>query len=86
MHNGKTNRKAHVFSDKHKDVDVDTIVAFVIQRGQSSKGGSICGSLHVELAKHIKIKSTNPFIPFLVVATSFVYSDHVTIKLKHVNT
>jgi len=30
MHNGKTNGKVHMFSDKQMHVDVDTTVSFVI--------------------------------------------------------
>jgi len=47
MHNGLTNGKAHMYLDKQIHVDVDTIVSFVIQSGQVSKGGGISVSHHV---------------------------------------
>ena len=39
MHNDITNRKVHV--NKLIHLDMDTIVSFVIQSGQVSKGGAI---------------------------------------------
>jgi len=47
MHNGKTNGKIHVYSDKQIHVPMDTMVSFVIQGGQVSEGGAISVSRHV---------------------------------------
>ena len=47
MHNGLTNGKVHMYSDKQIHVDVDTIVSFDIKSGQVSEGGRISVSPHV---------------------------------------
>ena len=47
MHNGLTNGKVHMYSDKQIHVDVDTIVSFDIKSGQVSEGGTIFMSPHV---------------------------------------
>ena len=56
IHNGLTNGKAHMYLDKQIHVDVDTIVSFVIQSGQVSKGGGISVSRHV---KYLIVNSYN---------------------------
>ena len=47
MHNGKTNGKVHVDSDKQIHLDMDTMVPFVIKCGQVLEGGAISVSRHV---------------------------------------
>ena len=39
MHNWSTKGKVHVFSDKQINLDMDTIVSYVIQSGQVLEGG-----------------------------------------------
>ena len=47
MHTCLTNGMAHVYSDKHIHVHMDTLVSFVIQSRQVLEGGAI--SVHVML-------------------------------------
>ena len=47
MHNGLTNGKVYVNSDKQIHMNLDTIVSFVIQSGQVLDGGTISVSRHV---------------------------------------
>ena len=47
MHNGLTNGKVYVNSDKQIHMNLDTIVSFVIQSGQVLEGGTISVSRHV---------------------------------------
>ena len=69
MYNGKTNGKAHVYSDKQIHVDLDTIVPSVIQSRQVSEGRA------VSVSRHVYCQSSRGLSTYILLISQFQWCD-----------